>query len=256
MPENYDGEGYYGGTQEPSWYRQYYESSGHLKYSERNNPCSDAYYYYGDTTNSARTFMVSNIGLMAKRGSDNTLHVISTQLDSAAPLANARITAFTCQRQVIGSGNTDQHGMVDITTDGTPFYITAEAGKENNKKTGFLRIPRNEALPTNQFDTNGEHVKGGLKGFIYGERDVWRPGDDIFLTFILEDKGDLLPENHPVTLDLFDPRGNKVTSKTPDQTRNNFYTFTLRTDEAAPTGNWRAVIHVGNRYIDKVLKVE
>jgi uncharacterized protein YfaS (alpha-2-macroglobulin family) len=256
MPENYDREGYYGGTQEPSWYRQYYESSGHLKYSERNNPCSDAYYYYGDTTNSARTFMVSNIGLMAKRGSDNTLHVISTQLDSAAPLANARITAFNYQQQVIGSGNTDQHGMVDITTDGTPFYITAEAGKENNKKTGFLRIPRNEALPTNQFDTNGEHVKGGLKGFIYGERDVWRPGDDIFLTFILEDKGDLLPENHPVTLDLFDPRGNKVTSKAPDQTRNNFYTFTLRTDEAAPTGNWRAVIHVGNRYFDKVLKVE
>src|SRR5690554_6318780 len=115
MPENYDGEGYYGGTQEPSWYRQYYESSGHLKYSERNSPCSDAYYYYGDTTNSARTFMVSNIGLMAKRGSDNTLHVISTQLDSAAPLANARITAFNYQQQTIGSGHTDQHGMVDIT---------------------------------------------------------------------------------------------------------------------------------------------
>src|SRR5690606_12504778 len=73
MPENNDDEGYYSGTQEPAWYRQYYESSGHLKYSERNNPCSDAYYYYGDTTNSARTFMVSNIGLMAKRGSDNTL---------------------------------------------------------------------------------------------------------------------------------------------------------------------------------------
>src|SRR5690554_929755 len=255
MPENYEGS-YDEDGQKPSWYRQFYESSGYLNYSERNNPCSDAYYYYGDTTNSARTFMVSNIGLMAKRGSDNRLHVITTELDSAAPLAKARITAFNFQQQAIGSGDTDQHGMIELATDGTPFYITAETGGGANKKTGFLRIPRNEALPTNQFDVSGEHVKGGLKGFIYGERDVWRPGDDIFLTFILEDKDDLLPDNHPVTVDLFDPRGNKVTSKTPDKNLDNFYTFTLRTDEDAPTGNWRAVVHVGNRYFDKVLKVE
>ncbi len=35
-----------------------------------------------------------------------------------------------------------------------------------------------------------------------------------------------------------------------------FYRFTLSTEESAPTGNWRAVVHLGNRYFDKVLKVE
>lgn len=252
MPENAEGADYYSQEQEPAWYQEYYQSSGYLNYSERNNPCNDAYYYYGDNSASARTFMVSDIGLMAKRGADNKLHIIATGLKDAAPLANTQITAFNFQQQAIGSATTDKYGMADLVTEGTAFYIIAE----RDKKTGYLRVPRNEALPTNQFDVSGEHVKGGLKGFIYGERDVWRPGDDIFLTFILQDKDELLPDNHPVTLDLFDPRGNKVTSQTNVQPVNNFYTFNLRTEEAAPTGNWRAVVHVGNRYFDKILKVE
>ena len=252
MPEDYDGVDYYAREQEPDWYRQYYESSGYWNYSERNNPCHDAYYAYGDNVSSGRTFIVSNIGIMAKRGADNKLHVITTGLNDAAPLANSKINVFNFQQQVIGSAQTDQYGMAEVTTDGTPFYVTAE----RDKKLGFLRIPRNEALPTNQFDVAGENVKGGLKGFIYGERDVWRPGDDIFLTFILQDKEKLLPDDHPVKLDLFDPRGNKVTSQTNVQPVNNFYTFQLRTEDTAPTGNWRAVVHVGNRYFDKILKVE
>ncbi len=252
MPEDHDGLDYYAREQEPRWYQQYYESSGYWNYSERNNPCHEAYYAYGDNVSSGRTFMVSNIGILAKRGADNKLHVITTGLNNAAPLTNTSIKVFNYQQQVIGSAQTDNYGMAEIVTDGTPFYVTAE----RDKTKGFLRIPRNEALPTNQFDVAGENVRGGLKGFIYGERDVWRPGDDIFLTFILQDKDQLIPDNHPVRLDLFDPRGNKVTSLTNVQPVNNFYTFQLRTEENAPTGNWRAVIHVGNRYFDKILKVE
>ncbi len=252
MPEDHEGVDYYAREREPAWYQQYYESRGYWNYSERNNPCHDAYYAYGENVSSGRTFMVSNIGILAKRGADNKLHVITTGLNDAAPLANTSIKVFNYQQQVIGSAQTDNYGMAEITTDGTPFYVTAE----RDKKTGFLRLPRNEALPTNQFDVAGENVRGGLKGFIYGERDVWRPGDDIYLTFILQDKEKLIPAGHPVKLDLFDPRGNKVTSITNVQPVNNFYTFQLRTEENAPTGNWRAVVHVGNRYFDKILKVE
>src|SRR5690606_36284472 len=201
---------------------------------------------------SGRTFMVSNIGILAKRGADNKLHVITTGLNNAAPLTNTSIKVFNYQQQVIGSAQTDNYGMAESVTDGTPFYVTAE----RDKTKGFLRIPRNEALPTNQFGVAGENVRGGLKGFIYGERDVSRPDDDIFLTLILSYKDQLIPDNHPVRLDLFDPRGNKVTSLTNVQPVNNFYTFQLRTEENAPTGNWRAVIHVGNRYFDKILTVE
>jgi len=38
------------------------------------------------------------------------------------------------------------------------------------------------------FDVGGETVQEGLKGFIYGDRGVWRPGDSLYLMFVLEDK--------------------------------------------------------------------
>lgn len=252
MPEDSDGENYYDREEEPAWYQQYYQSQGYYNYSERNNPCDDTYYYYGDDIASARNFIVSNIGLLAKRGSDNQLHIISTELNSAKPLGGTEITAYNYQQQPIGSGTTDNYGMLQLTTDGVPFYIQAA----HNKQRGYLRLRSSEALPTNQFDVSGEHIKGGLKGFLYGERDVWRPGDDIFLSFILEDKTQQLPPKHPVTLDLFDPSGKKVLSQTNVQPVNNFYTFALKTEETDPTGNYRAVVHVGNRYFDKIIKVE
>lgn len=252
MPENTEGENYYERDEEPAWYQQYYQSSGYYNYSERNNPCDDTYYYYGDEVSSARNFIVSNIGLLAKRGDGNQLHVISTELSSAKPMSGTAITAYNYQQQPIGAGTTDSYGMVQITTDGVPFYLEAR----NGKQIGYLRVRTGEALPTNQFDVSGEHIKGGLKGFLYGERDVWRPGDDIFLTFILEDKTQQLPANHPVTIDLFDPSGKKVLSQTNVQPVNDFYTFNLKTDETAPTGNYRAVVHVGNRYFDQILKIE
>jgi uncharacterized protein YfaS (alpha-2-macroglobulin family) len=43
-------------------------------------------------------------------------------------------------------------------------------------------------LTVSHFDVGGEKVEGGIKGLIYGERGVWRPGDDIHLTFVLQDK--------------------------------------------------------------------
>lgn len=252
MPEDFDGEYYYESEQEPAWYQKYYQSQGYYNYSERNNPCDDTYYYYGDDVSSARNFLVSNIGLMAKRADGDELHVISTELNSAKPLSGTEITAYNFQRQPIGKGKTDNYGMLQIKTDGVPFYLEAK----NGKHIGYLRLKNSDALPTNQFDVSGEHIKGGLKGFLYGERDVWRPGDDIFLTFILEDKTQQLPANHPVTIDLFDPSGKKVATQTNVQPVNDFYTFALKTEETAPTGNYRAVVHVGNRYFDQLLKIE
>ena len=44
------------------------------------------------------------------------------------------------------------------------------------------------ALPVSHFDVGGETVVDGLKGHLYGDRGVWRPGDSIYLTFALQDR--------------------------------------------------------------------
>lgn len=52
-----------------------------------------------------------------------------------------------------------------------------------------------------------ERYSKGLKGFIYGERGVWRPGDTLHISFILEDREKRIPDKHPVALEIYNPRG-------------------------------------------------
>ena len=50
-------------------------------------------------------------------------------------------------------------------------------------------------------------TQDGIKGYIYGDRGVWRPGDSLFLSFILEDKNNVLPADHPVIFTLYNSKG-------------------------------------------------
>ncbi|HSC67350.1 MAG TPA: MG2 domain-containing protein [Cellvibrio sp.] len=245
-------EGFYKETSVPENLQRYYESAGYYDWDKRSNPCDAGYYVHNDKTLSAQMFFASSIGLLAKQGGDNQLHVLATDLRSAKPLPDAEITAYNYQQQRIGAGKADTNGLVTLAVEGVPFYIKAEKDGD----IGYLKVPRNNSLPTSQFDTGGTKPEQGLKGFFYGERDIWRPGDEIFLTFVLMDKDKKLPENYPVTLEFFDARGGKVKSITNATPVGGFYTFQLATNDNAPTGNWRAIVKIGDHYFDKVIKIE
>ncbi|WP_101674899.1 alpha-2-macroglobulin family protein [Alloalcanivorax mobilis] len=250
LPDDYEGPGQE--EQGADRLASYYRDAGYLSWRDRDDPCADAYYAYNDRVESSRAFLASNLGLIAKRGENDHLTVIATELDSNRAAADVKVAVYNFQHQRIGDGVTNSSGETTLALSGTPFYLVARQGDDR----GYLKLARNLALPTNQFNTGGERVREGLKGFFYGERDVWRPGDDIHLTFVLGDPRNRIPDDHPLTLDWFDPRGNKVASYSNDKPVGQFYAFTLKTSEDAPTGNWRAVARIGERYFDTSLRVE
>lgn len=57
-------------------------------------------------------------------------------------------------------------------------------------------------------------MQKGIKGFIYGDRGVWRPGDTLHLGFMLNDRSRMLPANHPVIMELYNPLGQFYLRKT------------------------------------------
>ncbi len=95
-----------------------------------------------------------------------------------------------------------------------------------------------------------------MKGYLYGERGVWRPGDSIFLNFVLEDKIGNLPEGHPVTLELTDPRGAMQFRTVSTRSVNGVYPLHCATRLDAPTGNWTAKVQIGGATFAKQLKIE
>lgn len=222
------------------------------RWAERDNPCHDGYYQYNEQARSSRNFIAANIGLIAKAGSDGRLHLVSSNLRSGEPLGGARLRLFNYQDQEIGSVTTDAEGMATLTPEAKPFYLAADHGTQR----GYLKLGDGLALPVSHFDVGGVAVERGIKGAIYGERGVWRPGDTIYLTFVLQDPNDAIPDGHPATLELINPLGQTVHSQTNTQPLGGFYAFSPSTDAKDPTGAWRAVVKLGGRQFERPLKIE
>lgn len=232
----------------------FYYQEGRDGWADRNDPCKDAYYNPNFNANAvqARNFLASNLGLLAKRGDGSELHVVTTDIRSAEPRPNVRVRAFNFQNQLLGEGRSDGSGFLTLNLPGQPFFLEAE----DNGERGYLRLSREGALATSHFDVGGEKVQRGIKGALYGERGVWRPGDDLYLTFVLFDRERRLPAGHPLLLELYNPKGQLIQSGKPARSLPPFHSFRLRTDESAPTGTWKARVLVGGLVFEQNLKIE
>ena len=162
------------------------------------------------------------------------------------------MTLLDYQQQALGSSRTDRDGIARIAVPRPAFLATVRHGGQ----TGYLRLDGGSALPMAHFDVAGTRSPRGLKGFLYGERGIWRPGDTMHLTFILHDPTKRLAADHPVRFDLLDPRGQLVRTVTRTQSTDGFYAFEVATSPDAPTGNYTGRVSVGGATFDKTLKVE
>ena len=223
-------------------------------WSHRNDPCSDAYYMprYNRAAVAGRNFFASDIGLVAKLEAGGTLHVVTTDIGTARPLSGLRVRAYNYQNRLLAEAASDGNGFAVFDLEDRPFYVSAEGGGDVN----YLRVSGEGALATSHFDVGGEATQKGVKGLVYGERGVWRPGDTLHLTFVLFDRDKVLPAGHPVLLELYSPQGQLVRTLKPERSVEPFHAFRVETDDEAPTGNWQARVLVGGLTFGKTLKIE
>ena len=232
---------YNGGTMDWSVYR----------WTERDNPCHPSYYMNSDRIAACNVF-ASNLGMIVKRNSLNKLWIAVSNILDTKPIGKAQVTAYNFQLQPIGKGETNGDGFVEITPKGVPFIIVAESEKQK----AYVRVVDGEEQSVSRFDVGGKDIQKGLKGFIYGERGVWRPGDTLHISFILEDREKRIPDKHPVALEIYNPRGQFYTKMISTQGMNGFYTFDVPTQATDPTGLWNAYIKVGGTTFHKGLRIE
>jgi len=117
-------------------------------------------------------------------------------------------------------------------------------------------VDNGSALSLSSFDVSGEVVQKGIKGFIYGERGVWRPGDTLHLGFMLNDRAKQLPAEHPVVMELYNPLGQMYARKTQTRGELGLYVFDFVTEADAPTGAWNVKAQVGGVSFSKRLRIE
>lgn len=232
----------------PSYWDYYEYNYDNYNWQQRDNPCSQSYY---TNRSISKVLFASDLGIIAKKSDLGNLKVVVTNLLTTQPEV-ADVEVYDFQQQLIAQGKTSSEGIADLEVTSKPFAIVVKNGDQR----GYLKLTDGTSLSLSNFDVSGQTIRKGIKGFIYGERGVWRPGDTLHLSFILEDKQHTLPESHPVIMELYNPKGQLVSRKVNTQGVSGMYYFSLNTPGDAPTGNWQAKVKVGGTEFTERLKIE
>lgn len=219
-------------------------------WDERSNPCHEA--YYNEDRVVSQNLLASNLGVIAKQGANNAYYFAVSNILDTRPEAGAMIRLFNFQQQEIGRATTDSEGLIKFKSDKLATFAIVTKGKN----TSYIKLDDGNSLSLSKFDVSGNSLQRGLKGYIYGERGVWRPGDSLYLTFMLNDNDNKLPKGHPVKMEVSDPSGKLIYKNISAENINNFYRFIVPTQTEDKTGSYSAKVSVGGVSFYKSLRVE
>ncbi|MFM1930856.1 MAG: hypothetical protein RL226_159, partial [Bacteroidota bacterium] len=231
-------EGYY----DYDWY--YYD----YDYTERENPCSNSYYHSGRKI----TFNVlsSDIALVAKKEMNGKWQTWATDIVNGKPLQGVEMSFRNFQGSIIATSTSDAEGHISVDFGENVPYILQGV---RNGQFAYLKLASGNSLNLSRFDIEGTATSEGMKGFIYGERGVWRPGDTLFLGFMLDPGTNILPNGHPVKIQVFDARNKLIFKSTVSGVKSGHYAWAVPTNMDAPTGLWHAYVKIGNASFSKSL---
>lgn len=233
----------YSGNSYDDYYYDDYE------WRESQDPCTGSYYYNAKI---GTNILASDLGVIAKRGENKSYLFVVNNIITTEPVSNARVDLYSFQQQKLSTGTTSSEGIASFQLDKFAYFAIVTLGTQST----YVKLDDGNSLSVSNFDVAGETLQKGLKGYIYGERGVWRPGDNLYLSFILNDAANKLPKSHPIKFRLTDPNG-KVTYQTVQKSNDlNHYAFIVPTDTEAPTGNWEAMVSVGGAKYYKSIKIE
>ncbi len=186
-------------------------------------------------------FMVSDIGLHLRQY-NNRWSVFTSELASGEANAGVEIRLLDRQGNLLQQTSSDEQGRADLAVAANNSARLLLAIKGNHLALLNLTGP---ALDISEFDLPFKPFQK-REYFIYGPRDVYRPGERIEFSVLLRDfDGRLLPPL-PIVAKLVRPNGAVVNRQTLAAQSNGYYQFKYTLTDVAPTGQWSLQLSLEN----------
>ena len=155
----------------------------------------------------SRLIIATNLGIVVKK-SQNDLFVWLNSLSTAEPVVGASVKVFSKKNLQILEANTDGNGFlhfkdVDWAGEKKPFVVTASSADD----LSFIKLEET-VLSETDFAVDGKpYVSGGYEAFVYGDRNIYRPGETAHVRTIVRGKGMELPGTFPILCEIRRPDG-------------------------------------------------
>lgn len=207
----------------------------------------------------SRLISISDLGMIVKNGKTKT-HVFVNSLDTGDPIANASVTLIGANNQKLSAVATNTQGVAvfdvdpNLPTGFRPQLVTASKQEDYN-----LLDFGSTAVQTSRYEVGGKYLGDKVyEGFIFMERDLYRPGETANFAVIVRDRQWQVPGEIPVKINVRTPDGKEFISRQKTLSKQGSTETSVVLPKSSLTGNYSISVYTSNdKFLtSKTLKVE
>ncbi|MBB3700682.1 alpha-2-macroglobulin family protein [Flammeovirga yaeyamensis] len=192
---------------------------------------------------------ISDIGLIAKEGK-NSMLVLANSIADASPMPNTEITLVSQNNQEVYTLTTDKDGVAkftDLDQHAKGFDINMIFAKQGND-FNYMNFQQSR-ISTSRYEVGGRHSNSSnLMAFIYGDRNLYRPGETIYYKTIVRTE-DWEVVQQPILVNIYLPDGNLLKTERAQLNNDGSFEGNVKLMDASVTGNYSIEVTTGNNII-------
>ena len=189
----------------------------------------------------------SDMGIIAKASKDQVLVFVNSILN-ATPIDDAKVTLVSSNNQEVYTATTNNEGIAvfDNVSKKAPGFQVKMITCHKNSDFNYLFFDHSE-IETSRFDVGGVRDNpSGYDAYLYGDRDIYRPGETIHLNTIVRDEQLKPLSKAPIKIKLTLPNGKEFTTKKGNLNAEGAFATSIVLPASIVTGTYTAEVYTAN----------
>lgn len=193
--------------------------------------------------------MFTDTGLSSYAG-ENGLRVYARSYNTAEPLAGTKINLVAKNQEILDTKTANQQGFVD-------FPLPVLKGKGGLQPVEVRAYSKNglasyldltgQPLDLSDRPVGGKEPLGLFNAYLFSERGVYRPGEDIVVTGLVRNKDLQSPMQVPLTLKVINAEGEEQTETLIRSLEQGGWQYRFTVPKTAKTGQWSAHLYLDSQ---------
>ncbi|MEN8236356.1 MAG: alpha-2-macroglobulin [Pseudomonadota bacterium] len=200
-----------------------------------------------NTPKATQWFVISDLGLSTITGPDG-LHILVRSLQSATPRRGVVVSLVARNNRILQKQTTDRNGYARFEPSliagiggNSPLFIQAVTSDASD--FSLLNLNTSAHDMTDRGD-KGRVLTKGPDAFLYAERDLYRPGEEVNVVALLRDQKGQAISNVPIVFKVKRPDGVEVLRKIVADEGAGAHKLKIPTSPTSRTGEWTILAYV------------
>ncbi len=205
------------------------------------------------------TVAISDVGMIIKE-TENDIHVFANSILNATPIEGADVRLISSNNQSVYTVKTDHNGIAkfsDLPANAKDFKISMVTARHKGDFT-YVNF-RQTRVDRSRFEIGGVRMNSaGYQAFLYGDRNLYRPGEKIYTNCIVRDSRWGVVKDIPVKMRLLYPNGKEFKSVKGQLNSQGAFETSFQLSQSNVTGTYTQELFTSNDVLlaSKYISVE